>query len=90
MAKEKAAPKKDDRVELHIPEEVYNSYKANFPTDGEWNDQIRLLFHIEPGDETCRSMKYCKIKIKKKVTEKSDDDSSDEGFFPLKLCDEGP
>ena len=98
MAKKKSAAKAkpaqhtaikavDDTVELYIPQDLFDSLRRIFGTSVEWNDEIRKLFHIPDGVETCRGIKYCKIIPMGNSPADGDDD--DGGVYPIKLCDEG-
>ncbi|HEY2894340.1 MAG TPA: hypothetical protein VGJ16_09010 [Pirellulales bacterium] len=86
----KAKPKKAEEVsQLIISQDVWDRYVKGMG-DAERSKRTRDLFNMAPGEDTVYGVSRCRIVVRKgKTTAKSDDDSNDEGFFPIKLCEEG-
>jgi len=78
-----AAGKKDVTVELHLPTALYKKYEHW--SKQERSDELRSVFRMLNIEDTRRDMKYCLIFERPQ----SDDGSSDDGVYPIKLCEEG-
>jgi hypothetical protein len=101
MAKKRATPKpkhgsdkpvksEDTTVNLYIPAALYDTlHKDN---TAEFRDGlIRAAFHLTQAPSKVFGMDKIRIISKGLQNPKSDDDSSDDGGYPIKLCEEeGP
>jgi hypothetical protein len=78
----------DHTALLQIPPGLYATYRSFYDTNDKRNGFWRALYKlIDPNDTTVYTLEHCNVSPKGNAD--SDDDSSDDGGYPVKLCDEG-
>jgi hypothetical protein len=88
---DKQVKSEDTTVNLYIPQTLYDTLHTGNTDPGVRDGLIRAVFHLTQASSKVCGMDKIRILSKGQQVPSGGDDSSDDGIYPIKLCEEeGP